>query len=95
MRTLTITLLATIFLFSCGPRTSHKRDIGWMEHKNYKSKSIKREMIKPISVEKEINANDSTVEITTIAIYSKEDFEKMKAMREKMGEKKRKADKKK
>ena len=54
-----------------------------------------RECCKPISVEREINANDSTVEITTIAIYSKEDFEKMKAMREKMGDKKRKADKKK
>jgi len=81
----TIVLFTTLFtiLLSCGgPQNKRKMHVPKFKHE-------KREMIKPINIEKEILKNDTIVTIVTTATYSVEDFAKLEEQRKRWTKKKK------
>ena len=54
------------------------------------AKYEKREVIKPINVEKEILKDEDIVTIVTTTTYSKEDFDKLEEQRKRWVDKKKK-----
>mgnify|MGYP003655142094 CR=1 FL=1 len=77
-----LTMLITAFIICCGG-PDHKRKMKMAKHE-------KREMIKPINVEKEVVKNDTTVAVVTTAVYSVEDFTKLEEQRKRWADKKKK-----
>lgn len=77
-----ITMVIITVIICCGG-PDHKRKMKMDKHE-------KREMIKPINIEKEIVKNDTTVTVVTTAVYSVEDFTKLEEKRKRWIDKNKK-----
>ena len=77
-----LTLLIAAFIICCGG-PDHKRKMKMAKYE-------KREVIKPINVEKEILKDEDIVTIVTTTTYSKEDFDKLEEQRKRWVDKKKK-----
>ena len=77
---LTMVIVAVIICYNV---PDHKRKMKMDKHE-------KREMIKPINIEKAIVKNDTTVTVVTTAVYSVEDFTKLEEKRKRWIDKNKK-----
>tara|TARA_R100001530_G_scaffold10380_1_gene10265 strand:- start:113 stop:406 length:294 start_codon:yes stop_codon:yes gene_type:complete len=79
-----LTLVIIAVIICCGG-PDHKRKMKIAKHE-------KREMIKPINVDKEILKDEDIVTVITTTTYSREDFTKLEEKRKRWVDKKKKDD---
>jgi hypothetical protein len=77
-----LTMFITAFVICCGG-PDHKRKMKMAKHE-------KREVIKPINVEKEVLKDEDIVTVITTTTYSRESFTKLEEQRKRWTDKKKK-----